>query len=35
MTLHDTIRSRDVDLKYDGFLPQPGPESRGVRVIFS
>ncbi|KAK0105231.1 hypothetical protein ONS96_004631 [Cadophora gregata f. sp. sojae] len=34
LELFDTIRERDIDLAYDGFLPQPGPEAKGVRVIF-
>ncbi len=33
--LFDTIRERDIDLAYDGFLPQPSVESKGVRVIFA
>ncbi|TVY80571.1 Cyrochrome P450 monooxygenase [Lachnellula suecica] len=32
--LFDTIRERDIDLKYDHFLPYPSKESRGVRAIF-
>ena len=32
MELVDTIRERDVDLAYDGFLPMVSPESKGVFV---
>lgn len=32
--LFNTLRERDIDLAYDGFLPQPSPDSKGVRVIF-
>lgn len=34
MELFDTVRERDVDIYYDGFLPQPSPQSKGVRVLF-
>jgi hypothetical protein len=34
MELFETVRERDTDLFYDGFLPQPNPESKGVRVLF-
>jgi hypothetical protein len=33
LELFDTIRERDVDTAYDGFLPQTTPESKGVWVI--
>ncbi|KAL5325161.1 hypothetical protein ACEPPN_006284 [Leptodophora sp. 'Broadleaf-Isolate-01'] len=34
LELFDTIRERDIDLAYDGFLPQPSPEAKGFRVVF-
>lgn len=34
MDLFDTTFERDVELKYDMFLPQPSLESRGVRIVF-
>ncbi|KAL2062093.1 hypothetical protein VTL71DRAFT_6359 [Oculimacula yallundae] len=34
LELFDTIRERDIDLAYDGFLPQASPEGKGVKVVF-
>ena len=34
MELYDTIRERDINLAYDGFLPQPSRGNKGVRIIF-
>jgi hypothetical protein len=34
MELYDTIRERDINIAYDGFLPQPSRGNKGVRVIF-
>lgn len=34
MQLYDTVRERDVDVKYDFFATNPSFESRGVRVTF-
>jgi len=33
LELFDTIRERDIDPAYDGFLPQTSPESKGVWAI--
>jgi hypothetical protein len=34
MELYGTIRERDINIDYDGFLPQPCRNNKGVRVIF-
>ncbi|CZT10519.1 related to cytochrome P450 CYP3/CYP5/CYP6/CYP9 subfamilies [Rhynchosporium agropyri] len=33
LELYDTVRERDIDLAYDGFIPQASPEGKGVRVV--
>ena len=35
MTLHDTVRARDVDVKRDCIIGLPSAEGRGIRVKVS